>query len=485
MTKPELECDRRGLKPGIVHFGVGGFHRAHQAVYIDDLLAQGKAKDWAILGVGVMPGDVRMRDALESQDHLYTVVTKHPDGTTTTRTVGSIVDYLFAPDDPEAVLDVLTDPATKIVSLTVTEGGYHVHEVTGELDTSDRALSADLKDPLHPTTVFGYITEALRRRRENGVPPFTVASCDNVPGNGDVARKMITCFARLSNPELGEWMSEEVAFPCSMVDRITPMTTPKDIAALKADHGIEDAWPVVAEPFTQWVVEDKFPAGRPPLEEVGVQVVDDVEPYELMKIRMLNGSHQAMAYLVHLAGFRYSYEVAQDPQFIDILAKYMSEEAAPTVPSAPGIDTEEYQATLLERFANPAVRDTIARLAAETSDRIPKFVLPTILAQLEAGGPIDAGALIIASWARYAEGIDEEGQEIEVVDRRKDEILAAAADKSDPLAFLRNEDLFGDLAQNERFTERYQYYLELLREKGARAALADLLSTPEPSKDEA
>lgn len=475
MAKPSVEYDLSSVSPGIVHFGVGGFHRAHQAVYMDRLIAQGKASGWGIVGVGVMPGDAIMRDALAKQDHVYTVVTKHPGGTTTPRAVGSIVDYLFAPDDPQKVLRVLADPATKIVTLTVTEGGYHVHEVTGELDTSDPTLSADLEDPRKPSTVFGYITAALRLRREKGVPPFTVASCDNLPGNGEVAHKMISDFARLTDLELGEWIATEVAFPSSMVDRITPMTTGEDRAALQSEHGIEDAWPVVAEPFTQWVVEDKFPTGRPPLEDVGVHVVEDVEPYELMKIRLLNGSHQAIAYLGYLAGHRYAHEAAQDPLFIDFLTKFMGEEAGPTVPPVPGIDLSEYQMTLLERFANPKVRDTLARLAAETSDRIPKFVLPTIHEQLERGGPIDAGALIVASWAAYARGVDEQGQEIDVVDRRKQEIMAAAADETDPLRFLRNTDLFGDLAENKRFTDAYQHHLQVAVEKGARAAIAALL----------
>ncbi len=480
MADPTLSYDRSGVSWGIVHFGVGGFHRAHQAVYIDDLLAAGKALDWGIIGVGVLPGDVAMRDALASQDHLYTLVVKHPDGTTTTRTIGSIIDYRFAPDDPEGLLDTLSDPRTRIVSLTVTEGGYHVHEVTGELDTSDPGLSADLENPRNPKTAFGYIVESLRRRKESGTVPFTVASCDNLPGNGEIAHKMITSFARLIDPELAEWIDAEVAFPSSMVDRITPVTTREDIEALERDHGITDAWPVVCEPFIQWVLEDRFTAGRPPVEDVGVHIVDDVEPYELMKLRLLNGTHQAMAYLGYLAGFRYAHEVCQDPLFADFLRLYMRQEAAPTVPPVPGIDIDDYQEVLIQRFSNPAVRDTLSRLGAETSDRIPKFVLPTVLDQLERGGPVAAGALIIASWARYAEGVDEAGEAIDVVDRRRDEVMAAAAqNRSDPLSFLHNRDLFGELAENPAFTDPYRRALTMLHEQGARAAVSDLVGGAE------
>ena len=226
MSKPVLPYDRSSVTHGIVHFGVGGFHRAHQAVYIDDLLSSGKAHEWGIIGVGVLPGDVAMRDALASQDHLYTVVVKHPDGTTTPRTIGSILDFRFAPEDPQGVVELLADPQTRIVSLTVTEGGYHVHEVTGEIDTSDPALAADLKNPQNPTTVFGYITEALRLRRARGIAPFTVASCDNLPGNGEIAHRMITAFARLADPELGKWIDTESTRTQISPPNLTPQFVP-------------------------------------------------------------------------------------------------------------------------------------------------------------------------------------------------------------------------------------------------------------------
>lgn len=477
-TAPALDAyDRSALSAGIVHFGVGGFHRAHQAVYLDDLFRAGQAADWAIVGVGTMPGDARMRDALAAQDHLYTLVVKHPDGRTEPRTIGSIIDFTYAPDDPEAVLGLLADPAIRIVSLTITEGGYHVHSVTGDLDTSDPDLAADLGRASPPRTVFGYLAEGLRRRRDAGIDPFTIASCDNVPENGDVARKMITAFATILDPALGEWIAATVPFPNSMVDRITPVTTDDDVAALKAEHHIVDAWPVVCEPFRQWVLEDSFVSGRPPLEDAGVHLVDDVEPYELMKLRLLNGTHQAMAYLGCLAGLRYAHEACQDEELAAFLRRYMADEAAPTVPEVPGIDLAAYQDTLIDRFSSPAVKDTLARLAAETSDRIPKFVLPVITARLRAGLSVDAGALLVASWARYAEGVDDAGEPIDVVDRKKDALQAAAASHdSDILAFLRDADLFGSLAEDARFTEPYAAHLHSLRRRGARATLRTFLA---------
>ncbi|GAB2674554.1 mannitol dehydrogenase family protein [Thalassiella azotivora] len=464
--------DRSAVTTGIVHVGVGGFHRAHQAMYLDRLMDAGAALDWGICGVGLMPGDRRMRDALAAQDHLYTLVVKHPDGRLEARVVGSLVDYLFAPDDPEAVVERMADPATRIVSLTVTEGGYHVNQVTGEFDPSDPAIQADLQPDAVPSTTFGLLTAALRRRRERGVPPFTVMSCDNIQGNGHVAQAMLTAFARLQDPELAEHLERDVAFPSSMVDRITPVTSDEDRAAVRDLLGVEDVWPVVCEPWTQWVLEDRFTAGRPPLEDVGVQVVDDVVPYELMKLRLLNASHQALCYLGYLSGYRYAHEVCADPLFVDLLLGYMREEAEPTLAPVPGVDVAQYQQALVDRFANPEVRDTLARLCAESSDRIPKWLVPVVREQLERGGEVRRSALVVASWARYAEGVDEQGEPIEVVDRLRDRVTAAAARQSqDPLAFLRDRDLFGDLVDDERFTGPYLEALRSLHERGARSTV--------------
>ena len=471
-TVPTPTYDRRQVRTGIVHIGVGGFHRAHQAAYLDQLMNEGKALDWGITGIGLLPHDRHMHEVMTAQDCLYTMVVKHPDGSLHPRVVGSIVQYLFAPDDPEAVLALMSDPATRIVSLTITEGGYLVHPVTGEFDSDDPATQKDLRPDSTPTTAFGFITEALSRRRERGLPPFTVMSCDNIPGNGEVAHQMIGAFAGLKDPDLADWLEREVSFPNSMVDRITPVTTDADRALLAEQFGVEDAWPVVCEPFTQWALEDHFGAGRPPFEDVGVQMVDDVEPYELMKLRLLNASHQALCYLGHLAGYRYAHEVCQDPLFTQFLLGYMDHEATPTLAPVPGVDLERYKRQLIERFANPEIRDTLARLCAESSDRIPKWLLPVIRAQLASGGEIRRSALVVASWARYVEGVDEQGQPIEVVDRLRDQLIERASRQhEEPLTFISNRDLFGDLIDNERFVLAYRSALDSLHRHGARATL--------------
>ncbi|MEV0457741.1 mannitol dehydrogenase family protein [Catellatospora methionotrophica] len=463
------------MSTGIVHIGVGGFHRAHQAMVLDDLRVLGLAEGWGICGVGVLPGDRRMRDVLHAQEFGYTLVLKHPDGQQTARGIASIVDYLFAPEDPAAVIEKMASPEVRIVSLTITEGGYHVDRITGEFDASDPRIDADLAPDAVPQTAFGLITEALRRRRTQGVVPFTVLSCDNIQGNGDVARRMLTAFATRKDPELGAWIASTVAFPNCMVDRITPATTDQDRAAITARFGVDDAWPVVAEPFFQWVIEDHFPAGRPQFEAAGVQLVADVEPYELMKLRLLNASHQGLCYFGRLSGYELVHEAAQDPLIARLLRRYMDTEATPTLHPVPGVDLDRYKDTLLERFANPHVRDTIARLCTDSSDRIPTWLLPVVRHQLATGGPVRLSAAIVASWARYAEGVDEHGQPIDVVDRQRDGVLAhAARQRTEPLAFLQQRDLFGDLADDPRFTTAYRWALDSLIERGAQATLADL-----------
>jgi mannitol 2-dehydrogenase len=473
---PVPAYDRNLVTAGVVHVGVGGFHRAHQAMYHDRLMNEGTALDWGICGVGVMAADRRMKQVLEAQDGLYTLVLKHSDGTYEPRVIGSIVEYLFAPDDPDAVIEKMAAPATRIVSLTITEGGYNVSDVTGEFDATNPGVIGDLEPGAVPRTTFGLITEALRRRWKRGLGPFTVMSCDNLQGNGYLSRTVFTAFARLRDAELGDWVEREVRFPNSMVDRITPATTDADRAEVRERFWIEDLWPVVCEPFTQWVLEDAFTAGRPPYAEAGVQVVDDVEPYELMKLRLLNGSHQAMCYFAYLAGYRLVHEAARDRLFRAFLLGYMDKEATPTLAAAPGVDLAGYKRTLIERFSNPQIRDTIARLCAESSDRIPKFLLPVIRAQLAAGGEIRRSAAVVASWARYAEGIDEEGEPIEVVDRLAGRLTRdARRQRADPDAFIANRDVFGDLVDEKPFVAAYRSALASLHQRGARATLESLV----------
>lgn len=478
-TLPELArriCvptyDRSSMSVGIVHLGVGGFHRSHQAMYLDRLMESGRDLDWALRGVGVLPHDRQMVEALNGQDGLYTLVIKHPDGSLEPRVIGSITGMMYVPDDPRAVVEVMAAKSVRIVSLTITEGGYLIDSVTGEFDVNHPSIQPDLQPGAEPVTAFGLITAALVLRRSRGIAPFTVMSCDNVPGNGDVARRAVISFARLLDPAQADWIAESVAFPNSMVDRITPVTTDADSAALREQFDVKDVWPVVCEPFTQWVLEDHFPTGRPAWQEVGVQLVQDVAPYELMKLRMLNAGHQVVCYLGALAGFGYCHEVCQDPIFRTFLDTFMATEAVPTLPPVPGVDLDEYRRTLVERFSNPYVRDTLARLCAETSDRIPKFLLPSVRDNLAHGGPIEQSALVIAAWARYAEGVDDAGHPVEVVDPLREQLMAAAArQREEPTAFLAQREIFGDLVDDTRFTEAYLRALASLHTVGARGTV--------------
>jgi mannitol 2-dehydrogenase len=446
--------DRGSVTVGIAHIGAGHFHRAHQAMYIDRLLQAGLAREWGICGVGVMPADWTMRDVLNDQDGLYTLILEKPDGTRDAQVIGSIIDYRYAPDDPESALEVLAAPSTRIISLTITEGGY--------------------RDPDGPA--FALIVEALDRRRRRGIAAPTIVSCDNIENNGEVARRAVLANAESRDPEIAEWVGEHVQFPSSMVDRITPSTTLEMAAEVRRDFGVNDRWPVVAEPFAAWVLEDRFADGRPPLEQAGVLLVDDVAPYELMKLRLLNAGHQCLAYFARLCGFEFVHEAASDPFFAEFLLAYFESEAIPTLPPVPGIDLHDYSRTLIERFSNPGVRDTVARLCAFSSDRIPKWLIPVIRDNLASDGSVRLAAATVASWARYAEGTDEWGKPYEVVDQLADSLIPIARSQHEnPTAFIEIAAVFGDLAHQPRFVQAYSWALDSLHHKGARATLEALL----------
>ncbi|MEC4817799.1 MAG: mannitol dehydrogenase family protein [Scytonema sp. PMC 1069.18] len=348
--------DRHQITNGIVHIGVGGFHRAHQALYLDNYFHQHPSSDWGICGVGLLELDKRMRDALSSQDCLYTLVERSPSGDRS-RVIGAITQYLYAPDNRQTVIDTLADPKCRIVTLTITEGGYYYIEGSGEFDVNHPTIQYDLQHPHEPIGVYGFLTAALDRRRKQGLAPFTVLSCDNLQGNGNIVRKMLTAFAEMRDKpgtacakgdrDLGTWVAEQVAFPNCMVDRITPATTPADIKMVAEQFNIDDAFPVVAEPFLQWVVEDEFCAGRPDWEAVGVQMTSDVHPYEMMKIRLLNASHLLIGYLGTLVGYTYVHEVMADPLIRQAVDNLMAE-VTPTLQPVPGIDLDDYKKTLIE-----------------------------------------------------------------------------------------------------------------------------------------
>ena len=458
--------DRSEVQVGIVHLGVGGFSRSHQAAYLDALLRAGLGGEWGICGIGLLPGDAAMAAALQPQDGLYTLVTKDTDGSQRSRVIGSILRYIHAPTDPAAAYEALTSSQTRIVTLTVTEGGYNIDPRTGKFAAGVDAIVADVADVAaeQKRTVFGWVVEALRRRRAAGIAPFTVVSCDNIRGNGDVARTAFTRFAELCDAELGRWVADNVAFPNSMVDRITPVTTDDDRAEVERLHGYLDAWPVVCEPFVQWVLEDRFSAGRPPLEEVGVQVVDDVEPYELMKLYLLNGSHQALAHWGRLAGTESIHDVIGDPVIATLVRKYALDEVTPILRPVPGIDLAEYREGLITRFANAQIRDSVARVGAYATDRLAGFVLPVLNANLAAGGPIDIAVLILAAWARGVELAIAGGRSAEVVDHRAAEVLARGnRQRVEPLALMAMR-VFGEVADDARFAASFTATLNALRE---------------------
>jgi mannitol 2-dehydrogenase len=458
------------VKEGIVHVGVGGFHRAHLAVYVDNLMQHHGQRDWAICGVGLRPNDAGMRDILASQDHLYTVIERSAKGSLA-NVVGSIRSFLFAPDDREAVIAKMAHQDTKIVSMTITESGYYYNENTHELQADHPDIQHDLANLDKPVSIFGFLYAALHRRRAAGLKPFTVMSCDNMQKNGSITRHMLESFARRLDPDMATWIAEEGAFPNAMVDRITPSTSPVDIESLARDFGIEDAWPVVTEPFMQWVVEDKFCDGRPPWEKVGVQVVKDVhdvEQFEKHKLRLLNASHSAMAYPGQLAGFKYVHEVMQHPVYRKFIWQMMQNEVKPLLPEIPGVDIDTYCHTLMERFSNPTIMDQIPRLALNASGKIPQFIMPSIAEAIWVTGSFNRLCFVAAGWFRYIHGIDDAGKPFEVDDPMHEELLERAKNGgTKPHELLQIKNLFGDdLRNDKRFLDEITAAMEAIAKDG-------------------
>ncbi|MDF1814645.1 MAG: mannitol dehydrogenase family protein [Verrucomicrobiales bacterium] len=458
--------DRSKLSAGILHIGVGGFHRSHEAWYTNKLLEATGATQWGICGVGLREADRKIADILKKQDYLYTLIIKHPDGKIENQVIGSIIDFMLGSDDPAAVTDRMADEKTKIVSLTITEGGYNFKPATGEFNFKNPEVKHDLANPNEPKSVFGFLTAGLKKRRAAGLTPFTIQSCDNIQHNGDMTRKMLLAFARKQDPVLAEWIENEVCFPNAMVDRITPVTTPDDIETLENEHGIKDKWPVTCEPFSQWVIEDKFCNGRPEWEKVGAQFVPDVTPYETMKIRLLNAGHSVLGMLGSIHGHTTIDECVADPLFAAYLRRFMDFEATPVLDPVEGIDLEQYKDSLIERFGNPYIKDSLARICLESSSKLPKFIIPTITENLELGGSTEYAALVIAAWCYYSDkGVSKDGVKLEIVDDMKEELhKAASGTASSKLSFLKLKPVFGNLAQNKGFTEDYTCLINSLYE---------------------
>ncbi len=461
---------RSALKAGILHFGVGNFHRSHQAIYLDDLFNLGLDHDWALVGAGVFEGEKRGRDILEAQDWLTTVV-EQDTGHMQARVTGAMIDFIV-PGDTASVAAKLADPAIRIVSMTITEGGYFIDAATGKFDRAHPSIAADGAAPDSPKTVFGLILAGLKRRKAEGTPPFTIMSCDNIPHNGHVTADAVCGLAELSDPAFAAWIHENVAFPNGMVDRITPATTDRERDMLARDFGVADGWPVFCEPFKQWVLEDNFPLGRPALEKVGVQFVKDVSPFELMKIRILNGGHATIAYPAGLLDIHFVHEAMENPLVRGFLSKLEQTEIIPTVPPVPDTDLDDYFTLIDKRFSNPKIGDTIRRLCLDGSNRQPKFIIPTIADRLKAGGDVTGLALELALWCRYCFGTTDSGAVIEPNDPNWDRLVEISKKaKTDPSTWLAMEEIYGAVGRSPIFAERFAHALGALWRDGTATTL--------------
>jgi len=469
--------NRDKVKTSIVHIGVGNFHRSHEAFYTNELMERYGVLDCGICGVGLLDYDRRIYNILKDQDGLYTLIIKELDGTRSARVIGSIVEYIFAPENPIAVIEKMAHPDIKIISLTITEGGYNLNEATGDFDFSNPVIVEDMKNPMSPKTVFGYLAQALKLRMQRGVGGCTIQSCDNIQGNGNVAKKSLLNYVEKAEPELVSWIEENVAFPNAMVDRITPVTVAEDIEKLEEEFLVEDQWPVVCEPFIQWVIEDKFSAGRPAWEKVGAQFVENVVPFENMKLRLLNAGHSVLGMLGALHGYKTIDEAASDQDFKTFLRAFMDQEASPTLGDLGDIDLEKYKDSLIARFQNIYIKDLISRICLESSAKFPIFVLPTIKAQLKNGGNFTRAAFVVAAWCKYNDGKDENGNTYPIEDAMSNELIRAAAlSHQNPIRFLEIEPIFGDLVNNKAFVDAFQSSLEMLRNKKVKECVQEINS---------
>jgi len=464
--------DRRAVKTGIVHLGVGAFHRAHQAVYTDDVLALDPR--WGIVAASLRSPDTF--DALAPQDGLYTLSVRSQAGEAL-RIIGSIGRVIVAPRATDDLLEAMADPRTRIITLTVTEKGYCHDPATGTLNETHPDIVHDLAYLKTPRSAPGFIVEALRRRRRAGVPPFTVLTCDNLPSNGRTVKRVLTRFAELVDPDLGRFVANEVSCPSTMVDRIVPATSDHDRQRIGEALHVEDAWPVVTEPFTQWVIEDNFPQGRPAWETAGAEFVADVEPYEHMKLRLLNGSHSTLAYLGYLAGYETVADTMADPAFVRLIEGLMDEEVTPTLHMPPGADLASYKRALIERFKNPALKHRTWQIAMDGSQKLPQRLLGTVRDRLRDGASIARLSLGVAAWMRYVTGVDEKRAPIDVRDpmaSRLRDLADRAGSRDLAKALFGVREIFGDdLPKDPRFTEAVTANLARLYEKGARRTVAE------------
>lgn len=465
--------DRENLKPGIVHLGVGAFHRAHQA-YFTDMYLEKYGGDWGIVGGDLRSG--RVRDQLDPQDGLYSLVIRDNDEMNI-RIIGALVAELVGPDDPHYAIDLMADESIKIVSLTVTEKGYCHDPATGNLNLNHPEIQYDLSCLHTPTSTPGFIVAALKKRKEKGLKSFTLLSCDNLPNNGQVLKKVVLQFARLVDAALADWIEQNTTFPCTMVDRIVPATTEDDKAWLEQQIGMRDEAVVMGESFIQWVIEDNFCNDRPAWEKVGALVVDDVTVYEHMKLRLLNGSHSLLAYTGYLSGFATINEVMAQPAFVNMCKLFMDREAGEVVEEPKDFDIQKYKQTLRDRYANTGLKHRTWQIAMDGSQKLPQRLLGSLRDQLQSNGNIDIICLAVAAWIRYVSGVDEKGDVIDVRDPMASELKAICdAAAGDPQKLVRDivavEKIFDtDLREQTAFVERTAYWLQSFYQQGVLATI--------------
>lgn len=466
--------DLKDIKPGILHFGVGNFFRAHEAYYVEKVLGLPGQHQWGIVGVGLTSGErsKKKADDFTAQNCLFSLTETAPSGESKRSVIGALRDYILAPEKPDAVLNLLSDPGIKIVSMTITEGGYNINEHTGEFDLENDAVQRDLANPEAPSTIFGYVVEGLRRRRDAGNRAFTIMSCDNLRHNGNVARKAFIGFARARDPELASWIEANATFPNAMVDRITPTVSPPIAERLNRESGLDDLLPLVAEDFTQWVIEDEFADGRPAFEKVGVQMVEDVTDYEFMKIRMLNASHIFLAFSGLLLGYDHIDESINDPDLRKLVEAYLDTDVIPTLKAAPGEDLEKYKESVISRFSNPAMADQNLRIGSDGQSKVQVFWTVTIQNLLKGKLSIDRVAYGLAAYLEMLRGKNEKGGSFEPIEptfteetwkiAKSDDFEAGfALPAFDGWRKLNHEELDAKVIEKRR----------IIREKGVKAAL--------------
>ncbi|MCG9791734.1 mannitol dehydrogenase family protein [Flavobacterium algicola] len=464
--------DRNQINTSILHIGVSNFHRSHQAYYVHELIDKYKELNYGICGVDLLESDRKIYSVLKDQDGLFTLYTKENNGAHKAKIIGSIVEYFYGPENPLAVIEKMANPNIEIISLTIAEDGYHLKEITGEFDINHPAVTEDIKNPFSPKTVFGYLTQSFKLRKLRNLPGCTILSCDNIKSNGDTMRQSLYNYVSKTEPDLLDWIKANTSFPNTMVDRITPITNSADIQTLKEDFFIDDQWPVVCEAFSQWVIEDKFIHSRPVWDKVGVQYTDNITPFENMKLRLLNASHTILGILGTLHGYKTVYETSKDEDFMLFLKKFLDNEVTPTLTDSDKERIESYKKNLIFRFRNPHINDQLFRICQESSAKIPLFVLPTINHQLANDKNVKSAAFIIAAWAKYNDGVDDNDHPYDIIDTKSGTLIRTAAlSIQNPLKFIEIKSIFDDLSTKEDFVTHYLEALSLLRENTVKSSI--------------